>query len=109
VGEQELNPGERPGYKEYQRSECLQMVGRAGRPQFDTQGVAVIMTQRDTMGSYHVLVNGQTVESCLKDNVAEFLNAELVLQTVKDVSQSIAWLKTTFMYVRIRKNPKHYG
>lgn len=24
----------------------LQMVGRAGRPQFDTEGVAVIMTQQ---------------------------------------------------------------
>lgn len=24
----------------------LQMVGRAGRPQFDTEGVAVIMTQK---------------------------------------------------------------
>lgn len=34
------------GYKEYERGTCLQMIGRAGRPQFDTEGVAVIMTQR---------------------------------------------------------------
>lgn len=34
------------GYKEYDRSTCLQMIGRAGRPQFDTEGVAVIMTQK---------------------------------------------------------------
>lgn len=40
------NPGEAAGYKEYDRSECLQMVGRAGRPQFDTEGVAVIMTEK---------------------------------------------------------------
>ena len=34
------------GYQEYDRSTCLQMIGRAGRPQFDTEGVAVIMTQK---------------------------------------------------------------
>ena len=37
--------GEASGYKEYDRSTCLQMIGRAGRPQFDTLGTAVIMTQ----------------------------------------------------------------
>ena len=38
--------GETAGYQEYDRSTCLQMIGRAGRPQFDTEGVAVIMTQK---------------------------------------------------------------
>ena len=40
-------PDDSAGYKEYDRSVCLQMVGRAGRPQFDTEGVAVIMTQKE--------------------------------------------------------------
>lgn len=35
--------------------------------------------------------------------------AEVVLGTVRDVSLAIAWLKTTFLYVRIRKNPARYG
>jgi replicative superfamily II helicase len=48
VGDSEVtSPGDTPGYKEYERSVCLQMVGRAGRPQFDTEGVAVIMTSRE--------------------------------------------------------------
>ena len=38
--------GDGSGYEEYDRSMCLQMAGRAGRPQFDNEGVAVIMTQR---------------------------------------------------------------
>lgn len=46
------------GYKEYDRSVCLQMVGRAGRPQFDRTGTAVIMTQRDTAMRYQNLVMG---------------------------------------------------
>lgn len=45
-GDQDAGPGGAPGYREYERSVCLQMVGRAGRPQFDTEGVAVIMTQK---------------------------------------------------------------
>lgn len=40
------NPDHVRGYKEYDKSACLQMIGRAGRPQFDTEGVAVIMTLR---------------------------------------------------------------
>lgn len=50
----EMGPGQSSGYKEYERSECLQMVGRAGRPQYDTEGVAVIMTQRDMVRCLHV-------------------------------------------------------
>lgn len=39
------DPGEAAGNREYDIATCLQMIGRAGRPQFDTQGTAVIMTQ----------------------------------------------------------------
>lgn len=53
-----------------------QMVGRAGRPQFDTEGVAVIMTQRSTMQRYQALMTGsEDVESCLHHSFAEHLNA----------------------------------
>ena len=46
--------GEVAGYQEYERTTCLQMIGRAGRPQFDTSGTAVIMTQRQ-VGVLHSL------------------------------------------------------
>ena len=39
--------GEVPGNREYDRSTILQMIGRAGRPQFDNEGVAVLMTQKE--------------------------------------------------------------
>ena len=39
--------GDVPGNKEYDRSTILQMIGRAGRPQFDDEGVAVLMTQKE--------------------------------------------------------------
>ena len=37
VGGKDAAPGEASGYAEYARHEVLQMVGRAGRPQFDTE------------------------------------------------------------------------
>ncbi|EFJ38982.1 hypothetical protein VOLCADRAFT_101471, partial [Volvox carteri f. nagariensis] len=86
------------------------MVGRAGRPQFDTEGVAVIMTQKETYSRYASLLSGsEPVESCLHDCLAEHLNAEVVLSTVRDLDTATQWLKTTFLYVRVRKLPRAYG
>ena len=48
--------GETAGYQEYDRSTCLQMIGRAGRPQFDTEGVAVIMTQKQVLNAHRCKV-----------------------------------------------------
>eukprot|EP00775_Hariotina_reticulata_P011878 gene11878-12022_t len=109
VGQQECDRGEQAGYKEYAMTEVLQMVGRAGRPQFDTEGVAVIMTSRDQAQKYQRLLTGQAVESCLMASLPEHLNAEVVLGTITDVTEAIAWIKSTFLFVRARANPQHYG
>lgn len=45
----------------------------------------------------------------LHSHLIEHLNAEIVLRTITDVSIALDWLKSTFLYTRIRKNPKHYG
>lgn len=37
---------------ELSEAAVLQMIGRAGRPQFDDHGVAVIMTQNDKVVSF---------------------------------------------------------
>eukprot|EP00878_Enallax_costatus_P042421 GHUV01049777.1.p1 GENE.GHUV01049777.1~~GHUV01049777.1.p1 ORF type:complete len:363 (+),score=112.88 GHUV01049777.1:73-1089(+) len=109
VGDSETAPGETTGYKEYTQTEVLQMVGRAGRPQFDNEGVAVIMTSKDNTHRYQRMMTGQPVESCLMANLAEHLNAELVLGTIQDVPMAIQWIKSSFLYTRVRTNPSHYG
>jgi ATP-dependent DNA helicase HFM1/MER3 len=98
------------GYEEYDRSTVLQMIGRAGRPQFDTEGAAIIMTQRDNTARYHQLVNSaESVESTLHLSLPEYLNAEIALGTITDVAAAIVWLKSTFLYVRVRREPGKYG
>ncbi|DBB06327.1 TPA: Sec63 [Trebouxia sp. C0004] len=95
--------GETAGYQEYDRTTCLQMIGRAGRPQFDTEGVALVPRYQN------LLQGAELVESQLKDSFPEYLNAEIALRTVTDVSVAISWLKGSFFYIRVRKNPAAYG
>ena len=53
----------------------LQMCGRAGRPQFDTEGSAVIMTQKHTRGLYEGLVHGRASHSSTSRlNLSHFLS-----------------------------------
>jgi ATP-dependent DNA helicase HFM1/MER3 len=40
--------------------------------------------------------------------LAEHLNSEIGLGTIKDVSTAKDWLKTSFLFQRIQKNPDHY-
>ncbi|GAA6048956.1 hypothetical protein JCM3770_007137 [Rhodotorula araucariae] len=96
--------------KDYNDLEILQMIGRAGRPQFDTIGIACIMTEKALEGKYSNLVNAQNMlESCLHKSLTEHVNSEITLRTITDVQSGLHWLRSTFLYVRITKNPAHYA
>ena len=47
--------------------------------------------------------------SSLHKNLIEHLNAEIVLHTITSVPIALEWIKSTFLYIRIKKNPSHYG
>ncbi|GFV05353.1 probable ATP-dependent DNA helicase HFM1 [Trichonephila clavipes] len=49
------------------------------------------------------------LKESLHKHIVEHLNAEIVLGTITDISIAMEWLKATFLYHRIFKNPKHYG
>jgi len=49
------------GCKEYSDLEIMQMLGRAGRPQFDDSAVAVIMTRLQRAAHYEKMITGQEV------------------------------------------------
>ena len=51
----------------------------------------------------------ETIESCLKGSISEYLNAEICNRTVTDIVSALEWLKTTYLYTRVLKNPQHYG
>ncbi|KAL9184266.1 hypothetical protein ACHAXT_002352 [Thalassiosira profunda] len=90
--------------------DVLQMLGRAGRPQYDTEGEGIIMTAHSELQYYLSLTNLQLpVESQMIKTLPDHLNAEVVLGTVQTISEAVDWLSYTFLYVRMLKNPNLYG
>ncbi|OKP11203.1 ATP-dependent DNA helicase MER3 [Penicillium subrubescens] len=97
------------GCKEYSDLEMMQMLGRAGRPQFDDSATAVILTRKERVAHYERLVSGsESLESCLHLNLIEHLNAEIGSGNVTDVQSATKWLASTFLFVRLRRNPTYY-
>lgn len=95
---------------EYSDLSIMQMLGRAGRPQFDTEGTAIIMCESELESKYQALASGTTpLESCLHKNLLEHLNSEIGLGTIHSLSSAKAWLHTTFFFQRIQKNPGFYA
>lgn len=90
--------------------DVLQIFGRAGRPQYDQNGIGMIITTYDKLNHYLSLLTNQfPIESnfikCLADN----LNAEITLGTICNIDEAIEWLSYTYLFVRMRINPQVYG
>ncbi|KAL4779306.1 Sec63 Brl domain-containing protein [Aspergillus varians] len=95
--------------QEYSDLEVMQMLGRAGRPQFDDSAIAVILTRKERVSHYERLVSGsESLESCLHLNLIDHLNAEIGLGNVTGLESATTWLAGTFLFVRLRRNPTHY-
>lgn len=90
--------------------DILQMLGRAGRPQYDSEGEGIIITQHSELQFYLSLTNLQLpVESQLIKTLPNHLNAEVVLGSVQTIEEAVDWLCYTFLYVRMLQNPTLYG
>lgn len=95
--------------EEYDSTQILQMQGRAGRPQFEKEGVCIIMTDKENVKKYEKMINqSDPIESSLLDNLEEHLNAEIALGFINDEEDVLRWLMSTFLYIRMQKNPLHY-
>ncbi|KAK3060469.1 hypothetical protein LTS18_008484, partial [Coniosporium uncinatum] len=71
---------EKGSWVELSPQDVLQMLGRAGRPQYDTFGEGIIITTQNEMQYYLSLLNQQLpIESQFMSKLADNLNAEVVL------------------------------
>ncbi|KAH8550562.1 Sec63 Brl domain-containing protein [Umbelopsis sp. PMI_123] len=90
--------------------DVLQIFGRAGRPQYEDQGVGFILTPHEKLGHYvSALTQQHPIESKFIENMVDNLNAEISLGTVTNVDEAVTWLSYTYLYVRMKKNPLVYG
>ncbi|KLJ12359.1 hypothetical protein EMPG_09524 [Blastomyces silverae] len=98
------------GYKDMDLTDVLQMLGRAGRPQFDTSGIARIFTQDSKKAFYkHFLHTGFPVESTLHQVLHDHLGAEVSAGTITTKQDALDYLTWTFFFRRLHKNPSYYG
>lgn len=108
-GTQVYNP-EKGRWGELGFLDVMQMLGRAGRPQYDTFGEGIIITGQSELQFYLSLFNEQLpVESQFISKLADSLNAEVVLGTIQDIDEGRLWLGYTYLYVRMLQNPDLYG
>lgn len=90
--------------------DVLQMLGRAGRPQYDTKGEGILMTNHSELQYYLSLLNQQLpVESQMISKLPDILNAEVVLGNIQTVRDAVNWLGYTYLYVRMMRAPQVYG
>lgn len=87
-----------------------QIFGRAGRPQFDTSGEAILITSHDAMPRYlDKLVRAIPIESNFIKQLADHMNAEVVAGTVTNIREAVQWIRYTYLHVRMCRNPLAYG
>lgn len=90
--------------------DVLQMLGRAGRPQYDNKGEGILITNHSELQYYLSLLNQQLpIESQLVAKLPDMLNAEIVLGSIQNMKDSVKWLGYTYLYVRMLRSPALYG
>ncbi|KZC07318.1 Activating signal cointegrator 1 complex subunit 3 [Dufourea novaeangliae] len=106
----EIYDSQRGSYIDLDILDVLQIFGRAGRPQFDTEGHATIITAHSKLYHYLSLLTNQIpIESNFIKYLADNLNAEIALGTISNVEEAIQWLSYTYLFVRMRLNHHVYG
>uniref|UniRef100_A0A673GIZ5 Activating signal cointegrator 1 complex subunit 3 n=1 Tax=Sinocyclocheilus rhinocerous TaxID=307959 RepID=A0A673GIZ5_9TELE len=90
--------------------DILQMLGRAGRPQYDSKGEGILITSHGELQYYLSLLNQQLpIESQMVAKLPDMLNAEIVLGNVQNAKDAVNWLGYTYLYVRMLRNPTLYA
>ncbi|CDS42389.1 U5 small nuclear ribonucleoprotein 200 kDa [Echinococcus multilocularis] len=108
-GTQVYNP-EKGKWTELGPLDVMQMLGRAGRPQYDTKGEGILITNHTELQYYLSLMNQQLpIESQLVSRLPDLLNAEIVLGTVSNLRDAVNWLGYTYLYIRMLRAPSLYG
>ncbi|CAN7041773.1 unnamed protein product [Brassica rapa subsp. trilocularis] len=108
-GTEVYNP-EKGAWMELTPLDVMQMLGHAGRPQYDQYGEGIIITSYSKVQFYLSLMNEQLpIESQFISKLADQLNAEIALGTVQNAREACHWLGYKYLYYRMVRNPTLYG
>eukprot|EP01091_Cochliopodium_minus_P014780 TRINITY_DN5078_c0_g1_i1.p1 TRINITY_DN5078_c0_g1~~TRINITY_DN5078_c0_g1_i1.p1 ORF type:complete len:1236 (+),score=428.31 TRINITY_DN5078_c0_g1_i1:30-3737(+) len=108
-GTQVYNP-EKGRWVELSALDVMQMVGRAGRPQYDTTGEGILITTHSELQYYLSLLNEQLpIESQMLSKLPDILLSEIVLGTIVNAKEAMEWLTYTYLYICMLRSPTIYG
>ncbi|KAA8541028.1 hypothetical protein F0562_024834 [Nyssa sinensis] len=106
----EYYDGKAKRYVDFPITDILQMMGRAGRPQYDQHGKAVILVHEPKKSFYKkFLYEPFPVESSLKEHLHNHINAEIVSGTICHKEDAVHYLTWTYLFRRLMVNPAYYG
>lgn len=81
--------------------DLLQMIGRAGRPQYDERGFGWIIAPLERTEEFtQMLRAGRPIRSQLHKTLSEHMNAEISMGTIKSREDAKKWFSGTFCYVQ---------
>uniref|UniRef100_H3CHL6 Activating signal cointegrator 1 complex subunit 3 n=1 Tax=Tetraodon nigroviridis TaxID=99883 RepID=H3CHL6_TETNG len=105
----EYYDGKSRRYVDYPITDVLQMMGRAGRPQFDDQGKAVILVDIKKDFYKKFLYEPFPVESSLLSVLSDHLNAEIAAGTITSKQDAMDYITWTYFFRRLVMNPSYYS
>lgn len=83
------------------------VIGHSVSGSIDDSATAILLTTLDKK-EYYENMGKQVIESCLHQSINNHLNTEIALGKIKTEDCAMKWLKSTFLYVRIKRNPSSY-
>ena len=80
----------------------LQMIGRASRIDYDSEGEGIIIANHSKLQYYLSLLNQQLpieyqLVSQLVSQLSDHLNAEVVLGNIGTMADALEWIKLTYL------------
>ena len=105
----EYYDGKQKKYVDMPTTDVIQMMGRAGRPQFDTSAVSVVMVHEPRKNFYRrFLYSPFPLESSLHKQLADHVNAEIANGSIRCVKHALEFLSWTYLFRRVSANPDFY-
>merc|ERR1712168_883144 len=102
--------GKQHAYHDYPVTDVMQMIGRASRPNLDSDSKCVLLCQSSKKDFFKkFLYEPLPIESHLDHCMHDHFNAEIVTKTIENKQGAVDYMTWTYLYKRMTMNPNYYS